>query len=327
MGKWKTVGKWLGRLGITAAGGAVEHVTGGIIPAEVIDRRRAFKQWPPRPDEVAAGEGGGTSPGVTWEKALELGVLWCQIRGRELSKESIERATLQAVEYVGDKYGWRPPGAEGWNPYRVLELDIDQFYVIRHALTQWRDTGKQPEWPKPSTVDHNALAAEYQRAVEAVNRPWTPPEQTQTQQAPTPAADVDNSAPDERYGPVVPPQHPELIAHTRYGGRINRCICYDGYPKPLPRGFKPPAVCAWCQKFNQGVSMPPPPLPPPEMPLPARDETLPDNYNNTGYPIGRRCRCGKTYTIEPGEMLYRVCPLCVAAVAAALAEKQTPTGD
>lgn len=172
MGKWKTFFGKLATIGQNAAGAAVEHYTGGVIPSTVITNRGKFKQWPPRPDEVEAGTGGGVTPGLSRDQLAVLGELWLAIPGQ--ARLPTATATEIAVALVAGVFGW----VEVTVP---TQLDVDQYYTARHWLTEWARTGKQPDWPKVDPVDHNAASAEYQRAVEKVNRPWTPPEQPQAQ--------------------------------------------------------------------------------------------------------------------------------------------------
>jgi len=164
--------------------------------------------------------GGGVTPGVSRDQLEVLGELWMQIPGNPAMYK--DTATDYAVERVANRFGW--------NDITVpRQLDPDQYYTARHWLREWVRLGHEPDWPTPSTVDHNALDRDYQKAVAEVNRPWVAPAQPQGEPPITPPAPI----------PVTRPSTTHLVALNGGGGELtptnhSRHVC-TLWDKTCPR--------------------------------------------------------------------------------------------
>jgi len=171
MGKnWKKFFGKLATVGRTAAGAAVQQYTGGLVPSTVITgkggtqsaptdppatppapppaadpttaavkaARGEFKQWPPAPDEVEPGVGGGVTSGVSRDQLGVLGELWMGCPRRPML--GMDDPTQAAVSYIAGRFGWV-------DVTRPVELDPDQYYTARLWLREWVEKGEEPRWP------------------------------------------------------------------------------------------------------------------------------------------------------------------------------------
>lgn len=108
---------------------------GPVTGAAVKIARGAFEQWPPRPDEVAPGDGGGGSTGVGAAQELELGELWGKATGETGDPDTLANRALEHFNAY-----------HGWNVRRVRDLDPDMFYFMRWMLKRQIESGVKLTW-------------------------------------------------------------------------------------------------------------------------------------------------------------------------------------
>lgn len=107
-------------------------------PPAVAQAREQFRQWPPAPDEITPGIGGGTTPGISRDQLEVLVDLWLGCPHRPMI--GVENVTAGAVAYIAGRFGWVDVA-------RPEDLDPDQYYAARHWLREWVEKGNEPRWP------------------------------------------------------------------------------------------------------------------------------------------------------------------------------------
>jgi hypothetical protein len=159
--------------------------------ADALAARKQFRQWPPAPDEIAPGEGGGFTKGVGLEHLAVLGRLWCGLMygsktadkmhaereqyHREMhgcSTEDFETPGYLAFVTIGQRFGWQ------LNRKNPAPIEPDQFYTVRAHLMKWALDGVEPAYPTAGD-NANAAHAYYNQSVKEANKPWQAPEQKQ----------------------------------------------------------------------------------------------------------------------------------------------------
>lgn len=268
--------RWvLKRMDALAARARLRQETTGTPTAQTnpdaLTARAQFKQWPPAPDEITPGVGGGTTRGLTRAQVEELGNLWLMVHGGADRMMYADTAADVAVEtYFNPVYGWDVMFAK--------RLDPDQFYVARHVLRTWVETGEEPPRPVPPAQDANALDAEYQRAVALAKRAGLAP--------PIDAATQEQDSKEQAHA-----------AQQRAQAQVLAKVGADPIPHTVIPVFEKTAV-----------STTPPGRP-------AYGFAMDREYRNqTGQEILRRCvHCKSVFDIPPMEILYANCPHCAPA--------------
>lgn len=102
--------------------------------ARAVTKARAkYSKWPPPPGEVPPGAAGGGSTGVGAAQEKEIGELWGKASGHIGYPDTLADT---ALAYFRNLYGW--------DVHRVKNLEPDMFFVMRHQLQKWIETGVPP---------------------------------------------------------------------------------------------------------------------------------------------------------------------------------------